>query len=208
MLSRVDHLVYSTPDLAGGVEEIERQLGVRATSGGVHPGRGTRNALLALGSAAYLEIIAPDPGQPAPQSPRAFGLDHLRESKLVAWCVRAEDFDATTRDAARKGIPLGDVTSGSRRRSDGTFLSWRFTDPGTVLGDGIVPFFIDWGASPHPASLAATGASLVDLRAAHPDPERVRRMLRDLGVDLPVDAGPSPVLLALVDCPRGRVALR
>lgn len=45
LLSRVDHLLYATPDLNRGVEEIEKLIGVRATEGGQHPGRGTRNAL-------------------------------------------------------------------------------------------------------------------------------------------------------------------
>ena len=40
LLPRVDHLVYATPDLDSGVEEIEKLLGVRATPGGQHPGRG------------------------------------------------------------------------------------------------------------------------------------------------------------------------
>jgi hypothetical protein len=36
-LSRVDHLVYATPDLNRGIDEIERLTGVRATPGGQHP---------------------------------------------------------------------------------------------------------------------------------------------------------------------------
>lgn len=37
-ISRVDHLVYATPDLNRGIDEIERLLGVRAIAGGQHPG--------------------------------------------------------------------------------------------------------------------------------------------------------------------------
>jgi hypothetical protein len=56
LLPRVDHLVYATPDLDRGIDEIEKLLGVRASPGGQHQGRGTRNALVALGPTAYLEI--------------------------------------------------------------------------------------------------------------------------------------------------------
>jgi hypothetical protein len=207
-LARVDHLVYATPDLNRGVEEIEKLLGVRATPGGRHPGRGTRNALISLGPATYLEIIAPDPEQPAPDAPRSFGIDGLKESKLVAWAAKGVDLKRLRDDAVREGAGLGEVISGSRRRTDGVLLSWRYTDPRTVLADGLVPFFIDWGRSPHPAQTAAPGASLVALRAEHPDAQSVQRLLLALGLDLPVQSGPRPALVATIDSPRGRVELR
>jgi len=208
LLSRVDHIVYATPDLNRGIEEIEKLLGVRATAGGQHPGRGTRNALLALGPTTYLEIIAPDPEQPAPQEPRPFGIDGLKQSRLVAWFVRSPELAQLRADAVRKGVPLGEVMSGSRRRPDGVELVWKFTDPRTTLADGIVPLFIDWGDSPHPARTAAKGATLVRLRAEHPDVRGVRGMLRHLGVDLPVKRSNSPALIVVIEGPRGRVELR
>jgi hypothetical protein len=208
LMARVDHLVYATPDLNRGVEEIEKILGVRATPGGQHPGRGTRNALITLGPTTYLEIIAPDPEQPPPKTPRPFGIDGLKESRLVAWAAKGSDLGRLRDEAARKGARLGEVMSGSRRRTDGVLLSWRYTDPQTVLADGLVPFFIDWGQSPHPARTAAQGASLIALRAEHPDAQRVQRLLNELGLDLPVQTGATPALVAIIDSPRGRVELR
>lgn len=208
LISRVDHLVYGTTDLNRGIAEIEKLLGVQATAGGQHPGRGTRNALVALGPTAYLEIIGPDPEQPPPKEPRPFGLDGLKESKLVAWFVRSGDLESLRREAVRKGVPLGEVRSGSRRRPDGVELQWKVTDPSARVADGIVPLFIDWGDSPHPARTASKGATLVSLRAEHPEVSDVRRMLRNLGVDLSVKRGQRPQLIAIIEGPRGRVELR
>ncbi|MGI8743793.1 MAG: VOC family protein [Bryobacteraceae bacterium] len=208
ILSRVDHLVYATPGLNRGIDEIESLSGVRATPGGSHPGRGTRNALLALGPATYLEIMAPDPDQPPPKTPRPFGIDALKKSRLAGWGAKSNQLDQLTQDAAHKGVHLGEVLSGSRKRPDGVVFSWRFTSPWTVVGDGIVPFFIDWGESPHPAQTAARGLSLVDLHAEHPDAERVQHMLGELGLNLPVQRGPRPALIALIKGPRGCVELR
>lgn len=208
LAGRVDHLVYATPDLDRGIKEIEDKLGVRAILGGRHPGRGTRNALVALGPSVYLEIIAPDPDQPAPAYPRVFGIDKLKESKLVGWAVTSTNVDSVYRRAAENRILLGDVHSGSRQRPDGVVLSWRFTSPERAIADGLVPFFIDWGQSPHPARTAPQGATLVELRAEHPDAPRIQQMLRILALDVPVSLASGAALIAVVDGRRGRVEIR
>src|SRR5688500_16482444 len=72
LVQRVDHLFYATPDLERGIAEIKRLVGVRATPGGKHPGRGTRNAFIALGPNSFLEIVAPDPDQTPTQRSAPF----------------------------------------------------------------------------------------------------------------------------------------
>lgn len=206
-IATVDHLVYATPDLDAGIAAIERLLGIRATPGGAHPQWGTRNALVALGPASFLEIIGPDPGQPAPAGPRPFGIDSLDMPALVTWAAATDDVDAFAARARHAGVPIGPVVSGRRRRPDGGVLDWRLTDPVTVVADGIVPFAIAWGATPHPALTAAPGATLVGVRAEHPDAPAVERMLRLLGIDLAITPGPRARLVALIEGRRGRVEL-
>jgi len=131
---------------------------------------------------------------------------HRQES--TAWAAKGQDLETLRAEAARHGVELGEVASGSRKRPDGVTLAWRYTSPRTVVAEGLVPFFIDWGKSPHPAQTAAPGLTLVSLRAEHPDPPRVEPMLRALGLSLPVQKGPRPALVAVIDGPRGRMELR
>jgi hypothetical protein len=204
----LDHLVYGVLDLERGVADLERLLGVRASAGGQHPGRGTHNALLALGEDRYLEIIAPDPGQPAPAGQRSFGLDAVRAPRLLTWAAKSRELDTVAAKARALGVDLGAPGDGGRRTPDGAELRWRYT---SVHGDrlgGLVPFFIDWGETPNPARSAVRGVTLAGLRAEHPDPRRVQAVLEGLGISMPVSAGASPALVATLHTPRGEVELR
>jgi hypothetical protein len=208
VLSRIDHLVYATQNLATSVEQIERLLGVRAVPGGQHPGAGTRNALIGLGDETYLEIIGPDPEQPKPARPRRFGIDELKAPRLVTWAVKGADLEAIVENAKGHGVDLGHAQSGSRRRPDGVLLSWRLTVSPVLTADGIVPFFIDWGKAPHPAASLPKGCVLVALRAEHPDANRIQAGLSALALNLRVDAGLAPALIATIRTPHGDVELR
>jgi Glyoxalase-like domain len=156
---KLDHIIYATPDLNLGIDALERVLGVRATPGGQHPGHGTRNAFIRLGGRTFLEILGPDRDQPRPDRPRWLGIDNLRTPRLNGWAAAESNLDEVVLKAAAAGVKLGDIHQGRRENPDGAALSWRFTDPYTVVADGLVPFFIDWGDSPHPSERGAEGVN-------------------------------------------------
>jgi hypothetical protein len=62
----LDHLAVVAPDLAEGVAHVRDCLGLGMPEGGRHREMGTRNHLLRLGEATFLEVIAVDPEAPVP----------------------------------------------------------------------------------------------------------------------------------------------
>jgi len=208
VLEAVDHLIWVTPDLDTGIAALESRLGVRARPGGRHPGRGTYNALFGLGAGVYLEILAPDPTQPAPGRPRWLGVDAVGAPRLSSWAAKCTGVAETVAAAARAGVRLGAAIAGGRLAPNGTRLDWTVSDPDVVTGDGIVPFLIDWGGTPHPSAGAPQGARLLAFGARHPDAAAVRAQLRALGIDMDVQIAAAPALVATIACPRGRIELR
>ena len=77
----------------------------------------------------------------------------------------------------------------------------------TPKGDWLIPFFIDWGDTPHPSSNNPTGCTLIEIKATHPNPEMIRQMLSAMQVDCTVEQGDHPQLTAIIDTPKGRVEL-
>ena len=203
----VDHLVFAAPELESGLDRIEQVLGVRAIEGGRHPAWGTRNALLALGEQTYLEIIAPDPELPTPAQGRPFGIDTLPAPRLVSWAAKGTRLEQIVATAREQGIDLGAVSTGSRLQADGARLKWHLTDLYMPRMDGIIPFFIDWGASPHPAASLPRGCSLMCLHLRHPQAEWVQNFLSSLGPDLHVEKATKPGLIAEIQTPGGLVLL-
>jgi len=206
LLSILDHLVYAAPDLDEAVERVEQLLGVRAAIGGQHPGWGTKNALLSLGSKAYLEIMGPDPGQPEPKQPRPFGMDTMTKPSLVSWVVRADDLQSVIDKAKRQKLDLGELQEKSRKKPDGSVLKWTMTDLRKSRMDGTIPYFINWGASIHPAENSPKGCKLIKLELFHPDANRVNELLRNLGIDLQARLG-SIALKATIESSKGQIVL-
>lgn len=205
---KIDHLIYVVPDLEKGIDDMETLLGIRAVMGGSHPGIGTRNAMIALSENTYMELFAPDPAQIEYFKPRPFGMDDLDGPKLVGWAAKGTDLAKLSALSLTNELSLGKVMDAHRKTAEGKDLNWNFTNPRIVLGDGLVPFFINWGKSEHPAVAAAKGAKLIKLRAEHPNPKLISTLAAELGVELSVSKGDAPMLIATLDSPNGIIELK
>lgn len=175
MAIHLDHLVYAGPHLEALVDEVHSATGVRPAPGGRHVGRGTANALLGLGHGRYLELLGPDPDQPAPPGPRQLRVDEVTEPRFVGWAVRTPSINDLVTSARADGYDPGPVAPMSRRTPGGELLSWRLTPPEGGF-DGAVPFLIDWQETAHPSEHLA-GVELQTVAIEHPNPEGVRAAL-------------------------------
>jgi hypothetical protein len=199
----LDHILLGSADLDAGVAFVEERTGVRAAFGGVHPGAGTRNALLSLGRSRYLEIIAPDPQQP--DSADARDLKSLGKPVLVGWAAHPGDIDQFAARLKEKGIAANGPNPGSRKRPDGRVLHWKTLALKDDAG-GLLPFFIEWGAdSLHPSADAPQGCSLTLFEAVTPNPDALRKQLEQLQLDLPNTQAKTPHLHAIITGPKGQL---
>lgn len=197
MTARLDHLMWAAPDLDAAVAELADRTGVTAAPGGAHPGQGTRNALLALGPRCYLEVIAPDPDQPAGGG-LARLISGLSCSRLVTFAVSVDGLVE---------MGLGGVVAMSRTTPEGDELRWDLAFLGGHPYGLSMPFVIDWGDSPHPAEQAPAGCTLTNLRVVHPDAAGLRAAIATVGLSLPVEQGSPPCLIAQLDTPNGPLRL-
>jgi hypothetical protein len=203
----MDHLVFGVPDLAQGIELVERRTGVRARFGGQHPGRGTHNALMSLGGRQYLEIIAMDPDQRDAPGLLFPGLKGLSEPKFIAWAIAVESVaDVEKRARAANIVTVGPL-DGSRAQSDGSLLTWKTLRIDSPI-EG-VPFFIEWRTeAAHPSQNSPAGCRLTSFEIEHTDPEQIGRVLRSLGAEEAVITPGSRVRLkARLRAPKGEVEL-
>jgi len=202
--SLLDHILLGCNDLERGIAFVEERTGVRAAFGGVHPGRGTQNALVSLGERRYLEIIAPDAAQADSKNPIALELRKLAEPRLVGWAAHPGDLGSFAKKLNGAGVVFKGPTPGSRKRPDGRMLNWKTLNLDDDRG-GLLPFFIEWsGDSLHPSADAPKGCSLLRFEAATPDPDDLGKQVALLGLDLPVVKGDRPQLRTTFAGPKGQ----
>ncbi len=204
-LDAIDHVVVGAADLDRGIEMIRSATGVEPAAGGQHPHTGTHNALLALGAAQYLEIVAPRPGVAV--APRLAYLEQLAEPVPVMWAVGTDDIDGVQSMLEFAGYETTGAVPGSRVRPDGVKLEWatlHVTKP-EIAG---APFFIEWrGSAPHPAASSPGGCRLESFEVVVPNPSHLRRLLHAAGLKIKVVQGSPAALDVVLLSPRGEVRL-
>jgi Glyoxalase-like domain len=201
----LDHIILGCNDLDAGIEYVYQQTGVRAAAGGVHPGAGTKNALLSLGSLQYMEIIAPDPTQPASTDPRHVA--SLKNPALVGWAIHRHDVKKFASVLQQDGVECVGPKPGSRARPDGTTLTWASL---TLKDDrdGVLPFYIEWDSnSLHPSVDAPAGCRLTDLWITTPDPVALKALTGKLQLDVQIRQSNELRLAATVVGPKGSLSL-
>jgi len=200
-----DHMILGVDDLDHGIAYMEERTNVRAVFGGVHPGRGTRNALLTLGGQRYLEIIAPDPQQHVqswfPELPK------VREPHLLGWAIHTDGIAALAMKVRDAGFAVQGPADGSRARPDGKMLRWKSFRLEDDRG-GLLPFFIEWSRdSVHPSVDAPAGCRLIRFFATCPQPEYLAALYDRLGVEVVVERGEKAQLRARIAGAKGEVEL-
>lgn len=202
----VDHLMWGAPDLAEGIAEISRLFGATPVSGGSHPGRGTRNALLGLADGRYLEVIAPDPGQPQ-SGGFATALADLSHPALVTWALRSTDLPGVARQLAAAGLETHGPVRVHRTRADGVELTWELLFARGHEFGTLMPFFIDWGATAHPADDLHPAGTLEAITVESPHAGALRRLLGNVDVPLVVREAAEPALHATIVTAHGDLVL-
>ncbi|MGZ6124448.1 MAG: VOC family protein [Myxococcales bacterium] len=200
-----DHMLLGCGDLDKGISFVEQHLGVRAAFGGIHPGRGSRNALLSLGERRYLEIIAPDPQQPRSSDVRQ--LHRIDSPRLIGWAAHVEDIDAVAQRLTASGVAFEPVRAGARQRPSGQTLRWKALSLRDDAG-GLLPFFIEWSKDAVHPSVDAPGGCRVDrFELATPRMEELRALATRLGLDVIVANAPQAFLRAMLRGPKGTLSL-
>jgi hypothetical protein len=162
----LDHILLGCSELDAGIEFMEKKSGYRAALGGSHPGRGTRNAILALGYGRYLEILAPDPKQNGLTWHQE--ISRLTEPLLVGWALRSKNLSSYAARLRERGVECIGPIEGSRARPNGDVLRWKTLLPADDKS-GMSPFYIEWDEhSSHPSADAPGACLLTDFhRSGH-----------------------------------------
>ena len=200
----IDHLILGVDDLDRGMAEFARRTGVTPVKGGVHPGRGTQNALASLSDGRYIEILAPSHEAGVASDPRTSSATLTP----VGWALHTSELRAVIAHMRSAGFVASEIRPGARARPDGVMLRWQTA---AVSGAGLddAPFFISWDAdTPHPSTQSPTGCRFGSAAMTEIDPAPLAKFLATVAVQVPVTRGTVPHMTIVLVCPKGSIAFR
>jgi catechol 2,3-dioxygenase-like lactoylglutathione lyase family enzyme len=139
MLIRIDHLMICVPDLARATDTY-RRLGFNVQPGGVHPGKGTHNAIM-LNDEDYLELLAiHDAAEDRAAEEKAGRFRRDRAAFIAAGggiryvVLQSDDLAADAAAMRARGVDVSDVLDGSRAQGGQTFRwKWAMLGPENPL---------------------------------------------------------------------------
>lgn len=195
--THVDHILLGIADLDRGVRELESRTGVHAVYGGEHPHMGTHNALISLGPATYLEVIAPRPG--ASLTPDLDILTKLEHLTPIGWAASATDITALRKQLEQNGFKTTKPQPGSRKKPTGEVLQWQTFSIESEIDNA--PFFIHWDdPAMHPAKNSPGGCTLEHMEFDDPHAEELRRFQRAVGLDFTVHSSANAAMRITLHC--------
>ncbi|HKX16582.1 MAG TPA: VOC family protein [bacterium] len=213
-----DHILVAVADLAEAARTFETTYGLRALQGGRHPGVGTANMIIPLGS-TYLELIAVVDQAEGQRSPTTRRISRAVEDgrTFATWAVRTDDLDPLREHLLASRLQLAAPIAGARQRPDGVILRWRSQMLVTPGDPSVLPFVIEWQVPPgqHPAEASVEHPSkargIRTVRLGDPNPDAAAKRFRELfgdGLNVSFErAATSGVVAVELDTPGGTLTI-
>jgi hypothetical protein len=198
-MGELDHWVWTVPDLSVGAAWIREKLG-STYFGGRHEHLGSANHILPLDDLKYLEVLGPSEeiGLLTPKLASC-------APRIATFAIRAVSLESVASLAADLGLTPKGPRSYTRLQADGTSLSWQLLELRGHNFRDYLPFFIDWGSSPHPSSALKAQSSVESFAVTHPS-EELASLYRALDIPVSVYKGARAMTLQL-KTPRGPLTL-
>lgn len=138
----VDHMIFASGPLGikADAQRLAESLGVGYKEGGFHPRFGTRNHIIPLADARYVEVVEVLDHPAAEKAP--FGQAVRARSEMgggwLGWAVSVDDIAPVEARLERAAVP------GGRQFPDGRKLEWRQLGVKGLISDPQLPFFLQW----------------------------------------------------------------
>lgn len=138
----VDHLIFAaSPDgVRADAEKLAAALGADFKDGGFHPRFGTRNHIIPLADARYIEIVEVLDHPAADKAP--FGQAVRARSEAgggwLGWAVEVPEITVYEQRLERESV------LGSRHFPDGRLLEWKQLGVRGLMSDPQLPMFLEW----------------------------------------------------------------